>query len=272
LAKKARKKTKKRSKKAQKKAQKKAKSPLFVESKDAKKSSSKVQALIKYNEDEDHREKYKFRKEFIRQAQNCMTLGLNKDELAKKLGVHDKTIDRWASENKSFKDALTRGEADFIKGLPDKLIEYRKQGHSFEAFSSIARRGKNWLYELARSDKRFKRAKELANGDALDQWENLGIAQASGRLVRVSKEVIRTNAKGEPLKNPTTGEILTDKTYVAALGDGRTLQFLMRAMFLEYKDDNKNDQQTLHDELKEIMEAADREDLKKTKEGLNEDT
>lgn len=268
MAKKARKKTKKRSKKASKKAKKTTtKSPPVkpsdVITAETTKKAVGIIEILKFGYSIDSLSKVKFKPEYIKKIEPHMALGMTMHDYARKIGVHRQTLEDWTRLHASLKDAIVKGLWTFVRDLAPKLISHMSEGRSFESFSHVCGRSRNWLYELARIDDEFKEAKERGYGSSLYQWEGLLIAQASGRLVRVSKETIRTNAKGEPLKNPTTGEILTDKTYVPAMGSDRALIFNMQCRFEEYRPDNKDSQQALYDELKEIMEAADKEDLKK---------
>ena len=144
-------------------------------------------------------------------------------------------------------------------------MAHSKEGYSFESFGAVCGRSRSWLYDLVRASPEFKDAKEKGYTASLYNWETLQKAMAGGRLVRISKEVVRTNSKGEPMINPNTGEVLTDKIYVAALGSERALIFGMQCRFEECRQDKADSNQELHNELKDIMEAGEKDDADKRK-------
>jgi len=274
--KKAKKKTKKKAKKVSKQAKKTKRAPskgLTVSSPedfitpDSMKKALGLVEIMKYGYSLDNCKKVKFKAEYVKSSKIHMINGFTMHDYARKIGIHYNTLMVWTSRHCDLKDAIIEGLYLFIKSLPPKLIEHMGQGHSFESFGAVCGRSRSWLYDLVRIDEDFREAKEKGYTGSLLNWEKLQHAQAAGRLVRVGREIVRTNDAGDPLINPSTGDVLTDKTYVPAMGSDRALVFAMQCRFEECREEKKDSQQDLHNEIKDAMEARERRELEKINQG-----
>jgi len=223
-----------------------------------------LKGLLQYV-DSQNAQKYKatkFKKIFISQAYQHCRSGLRISQLARKFMVHSNTIGRWAVQYREFYDAIKRGTAEFYLSLPDKLVEHLNQGKSYTAFAAVANRAKDFLYQLEIDCPGFKEAKEVGSPGAQLHWENIAHAQATGTLSRVSKEIVLYDEKGDPMKDPVTGEIVKDRTYVPAFGSDRALVFIMQNRFDDYRPENTGEESDLFRELREVMDAAQKEEMK----------
>jgi len=222
-----------------------------------------LKEIIKYSYEADQLHKVKFKKEYIQATYDHMKLGLTLKDMARKIGVHYSTFEEWTGRHPDLGNAVIEGQFYFIKSLGPKLEKHMEEGRSFESFAFICKRNKKWLYELVRIDEDFKECAERAYAASLYRWEELMQNQAMGTLRRVSKEIVRTNAKGEPMVNPTTGEILKDYEFVSSMGSDRALRLAMENRFEEYKKDKTGSESELFNELKNIMDAKEALEIKR---------
>jgi len=244
---------------------KKTKNTRALITQDTLKKALSLKEMVKYNYSADSLYKVKFKTEYIEFSKGHMELGLTLKDVSRKIGVHYSTFLEWTHRHPQLRNAVIEGQSEFIKSLGPKLENHMADGRSFESFAHICKRSKKWLYELVRIDEDFKDASERAYASSLYRWEDLLQAQAMGTLRRVSKEKIRTKKNGEPMIDPKTGEVLKDLEFVSTMGSDRALRLAMENRFEEYKKDKTGSESELFNELKDIMDANEREEMENLK-------
>jgi len=215
----------------------------------------KLKSIVAFIENPDNFSKLKYNKKLDKRAFELARLGKNVLELTWEFKIHRSTLYAWSKKYPSFSNAIIKGVAEFIRSLPPKLIDHMALGKSFQSFAGQCGRGINWLYDLERVYPDFSEARSIGTARSLGRWEEIAQSQAMGTLRRISKEVIRTNSRGEPLVNPNTGEVLKDVSYVPSLGSDRALIFSMQNRFEEYRPDREAQESELFKDLKDVLDA-----------------
>lgn len=218
-------------------------------------SEISLKGIVQFIENPDNYTRIKYKKAFDKRSFELMKRGKNLLDLAREFKIHRTTIREWSKKYPSFSNAIIKGVAEFVRSLPPKLIDHMTLGKSFESFAGICGRGTNWLYDLERVYPDFAQAKAIGRARSLGRWEEIAQSQAMGTLRRISKEIIRTNATGETLVDPRTGEPLKDIHYVPSLGSDRALIFSMQNRFEEYRPDKEAKESELFADLKEVLDA-----------------
>jgi len=233
------------------------KSPKLTPSAKSKPLGSEIslKGIVAFIENPDNYTRVKYKKQFDKRSFELMKRGKNLLDLAREFKVHRTTIRDWSKKYPAFSNAIIKGVSEFVRSLPPKLIDHMTLGKSFESFAGICGRGTNWLYDLERVYPDFAEAKSIGRALSLGRWEEIAQSQAMGTLRRISKEVIRTNASGDLLVDPRTGEALKDVSYVPSLGSDRALIFSMQNRFEEYRPDREAKESELFKDLKDVLDA-----------------
>jgi len=213
-------------------------------------------ALKRHNSDD---QKLKYSDTFVPLIRDNMAQGRDLNDFAKLVGVHTNTITVWAQTYRGFLDALIEGQLEFIDSLGPRLVEHMIAGNSFESFSGVIGKSRQWLYDLVREDPMFAKAKEIGTGKSMYMWEQLLKAQASGTLQRVKETVPVMDDDGNP-QIDGNGNAIERRIYTPAMGSDRSLQFAMRARFKFYRPEEGQSDQTVKDELAGALAALDEEE------------
>jgi len=217
-----------------------------------------IRAILTAREEKNNPTKVKYSDEFVPMILAHMQNGGELKGFADLVRCSESTVHRWVTAHANFSDAVIDGQLYFIESLHEKLIDWMCDGHSFESFGGIIGRGRDWLYDLAKFDPVFASAKEIGTLKSMGMWENLLKAQVSGTLARLKTSTPIRNKNGD-VQLDGSGNPITKKEYVPAMGSDRALMFAMRARFKEYRPEEGVDSNEQKGELDDAIAALDAE-------------
>ncbi len=223
------------------------------------KDIEKIRELVALHRHKNGYKEPSYSDSFVPIVRAHMADGKDLGDFAKLVDVHYNTVTIWAGERRAFFDAIVEGQLEFIDSLGPRLIDHMMSGHSFESFGGIVNKSRQWLYDLAREDPMFAKAKEVGTTRSMVMWEQLLKAQSSGTLQRVKETVPVLDGDGNP-KMDENGNAVERRIYAPTMGSDRSLQFAMRARFKYYRPEDGQSDQTVKDELAGALAALDEEE------------
>lgn len=112
----------------------------------------------------------------------------------------------------------------------DKLIEHMRQGNSFESFGAVVDCGRASAYNWLAAHPEFLEAKNKGEILSLKFYEDMGKAIATGQLRRVTKEEPVLDARGKPVIDPNTGQVMIRREYAPSVTNAAVWIFTMKNM------------------------------------------
>lgn len=110
------------------------------------------------------------------------------------------------------------------------LVEHCRQGGSFESFAPTAGVAISTLYEWLTDHADFSEARKAGQGYLHKFYEELGRMLATGQLRRLKSEEPVLDAKGKPILDPKTGQVLMKREYEPVQGNSTAWIFLTKNM------------------------------------------